>query len=292
MMNCLFVIQGEYSAATFDHSAQSYMMMFRAFCPQSLDDIIEMPVGRTDNESLKTIMERHPVHPVPVGTIPFVQAFLNWQVSTGEHPDADVKMTPLEIPAPLRQFVSRPYAIVCGANLPEGRIDGTRWFMKDASHLKRWATPLANHSIEHGIDRDGTLYVVSERVEFASEWRVFVHGDEVLSVNLYMGNPLAFPSGETISDMVRVYAESGEHPSAYTLDVGVREVDGGFVTEPFEVHPFVACGLYGFFDRDVPAMLAEGYDWYASGTSSRHGVIAESVTEAEERLHARIVMHD
>lgn len=296
-MDTLFVVQGEYAAATLDHSAQSYMMMLRSFCPQFLDGVVEMPVGRADGEDISSVVDRKRedtrrrfARLVPVGTIPFVQAFLSWQRSTGAHPDADAAMTPLEVPESLRRFVSRPYAIVCGSDLPEGRIDGNRWFMKDASHLKRWAVPMANHSIEHGVDRDGTLYVVSGRVEFASEWRVFVHGDEVLSANFYMGNPLAFPSRETVSEMVRAYAESGEHPSAYTLDIGVREVAGRIVTEPLEVHPFAACGLYGFFDRDVPAMLSEGYEWYASGASARHGVVAESVDEAEGRLGTPIVM--
>jgi len=61
--------------------------------------------------------------------------------------------------------------------------------------------------------------------------------------------------------MVNAYREE-PHPEAYTLDVGVRRGVQGAITEPIEVHPFVACGLYGFDGDALPDMLAKGAEWY------------------------------
>jgi hypothetical protein len=65
---------------------------------------------------------------------------------------------------------------------------------------------------------------------------------------------IIFPDADYIKQVV--YAYNG--PSAYTLDIGIHDNE----TDLMEVHPFVSCGLYGFYDRDIIPMLKEGFDWY------------------------------
>lgn len=259
LMDRRFVIQRSYAEATRDHSAQSYMTAFRLFCPRYLDtftlsdgdDNDFVPSGR---ESLV----------VPVGGIEFVRECLRIQRDADVYPQADavdVGMTPIEVPDALMPYVGRRYLRMRGCDISSEMLDGRRWFLKDAETLKRWNSALYDFGgLGHMIDAD-TEYVVSERVIFLSEWRVFVHRDEVIACQNYLGDPLSFPDSQTIRDMVAAYA-SVSHPSAYTLDIGLVSGETGSQTVPIEVHPFVSCGLYGMFDMAIPDMLAAGYEWY------------------------------
>ena len=77
------------------------------------------------------------------------------------------------------------------------------------------------------------------------------------------------PDSKTIKNMVDAYAKVEPHPGAYTLDIAVIKDDSGEnnnkknnKTVPLEIHPFVACGLYGFYERELLDMLEEGFMWY------------------------------
>lgn len=76
---------------------------------------------------------------------------------------------------------------------------------------------------------------------------------------------MMFPGSDAVHDMIALWRGSGEpHPKAYTLDVGIiaDKETGEHVTVPIEVHPFVACGLYGFSDPVIADMLVAEYEWY------------------------------
>lgn len=269
-MDRIFVIDGQYASAR-DHSAQSYVLALREFSPRSLDRVEILPCGTFEQEINRLCMSLGQSDAasrmVPVGTLPYVRAFLDWQRQTGVMPRADSEMTPMEVPACIRSFLRRRYAIVTGHDIPRGRLDADSWFVKDASHLKRWAGVLPHANFHLEVTHDDSLYVVSERVDFLSEWRVFVLDGEILGCNHYLGDPICFPNADTLASMVRTLEATVPFPTAYTLDIGVRNAGQSLVTEPFEVHPFSCCGLYGFYDRDIPKMLECGYDWYASGKS-------------------------
>lgn len=241
-----------------DHSAQSYMLAMRSFCPRHAST---WDVCNYEQVSLLA-SDANADKIVPVGTIPYIQTWLAAHKEAEAFPDADTEMHPLEVPVELRRFLGRRYEIVRGCDLP-AHVDGWKWFLKDATHLKRFCTPLGTGGIDGEIQRDNTLYVVSERVEFASEWRAFVHDGEILHVAHYLGDATAFPDSAMLRAMVRRLEDRAEHPRSYTIDLGIRSRDGS--TEPLEIHPFVACGLYGFFDPAIPDMLTGGYEWYASG---------------------------
>lgn len=177
---------------------------------------------------------------VPVGDLDFVSNYVG-----------DVK--PIEIPECLRKFVKREYKILKGSDIPREK-QNKDYFLKDADHLKRW-----NNSLEYKeIDlKPNTNYVVSKRVDFKAEYRVFVHNDNILACQPYLGEPLVFPNSDYIEMVVNEYSKH-DHPKAYTLDIGIHHD----VTDIIEIHPFVSCGLYGFYDKEILPMLKDGFDWY------------------------------
>lgn len=259
-MDRRFVVQKSYAEALRDHSAQSYLVALRMFCPRYLDTFV-VSDGSDKEVFLPSRGERSVI---PVGNIEFARDCLRIQRDAGtcQSPDlVDVGMTPIEIPEALLPYVGREYHVMVGKSIPSEMLDGRRWFLKDADTLKRWNSALHDFgTLGHLIDAD-TVYVVSERVSFVSEWRLFVCNDEVIACQNYLGDVLFFPDADTISKMVSSYSKA-EHPMAYTLDVGVTESGGGTATLPIEVHPFVSCGLYGMFDMLIPEMLDLGYQWY------------------------------
>lgn len=205
---------------------------------------------------------------VPVGDLGFVSRWLALMPNA-----ADPSMTPLEIPPSLRKFAGRKWRLSLGGDLSGDDFDPSKTFLKDADTLKKWNSLLCGGNMFGLVDRD-TVYAVSEKVDFLSEWRTFINDGQIVGVENYLGDPTIFPERESLFDMVRTMQATGEAPGAYTLDVGVMAAakaanlrgtqrNDGHVTVPIEVHPFVACGLYGFSDpRELPDMIVSGYNWY------------------------------
>jgi hypothetical protein len=61
--------------------------------------------------------------------------------------------------------------------------------------------------------------LVSEPVEFRSEWRFFVVGGEVVGSGHHSGDPLVFPDRAVVAAAVKDFA--GEAPAGYGIDFGV-----------------------------------------------------------------------
>lgn len=196
---------------------------------------------------------------IPVGDLNWVREWLS------HLPEAkDPFLTPLEVPAPMAGHLHREYFKSYGRDLDELHFDASKYFLKDADTLKKWNSLLYDGEVS-GLVVPDTLYVVSEKVNFLSEWRVFVHEDAEQGAFNYLGDPMMFPGSDAVHDMIALWRGSGEpHPKAYTLDVGIiaDKETGEHVTVPIEVHPFVACGLYGFSDPVIADMLVAGYEWY------------------------------
>lgn len=179
---------------------------------------------------------------IPVGTLDFVQSFL------------DSKMKPLEVPEILRDFLNREYHILKGKDITD-RFKNGNYFFKDADTLKSWNNALNPYDMTL---EDDTNYVVSRRVEFISEYRVFVYNDEIQSIQNYLGDVTVFPNINYIKEIVDSYSNISNKPHAYTLDIGIHNNN----TDLIEIHPFVSCGLYGFYDKNIIPMLKEGFSWY------------------------------
>ena len=175
---------------------------------------------------------------IPVGNLIFVQQYL------------DKKMKPIEVPEELRKYLNREYHIIKGKDIPN-EFKNENYFFKDADTLKKWNNALNPYDLT--FDKE-TNYVVSKRVIFDSEYRIFIYDNEILGLENYLGDILLFPDIDYIKDIINNY----EGPNAYTLDIGIH--DGK--TDLIEIHPFVSCGLYGFYDKNIIPMLKEGFNWY------------------------------
>jgi hypothetical protein len=93
--------------------------------------------------------------------------------------------------------------------------------------------------------------LVSEVVEFVSEWRSYVLRGEVIGVGHYKGDPLRFPDPEVIRSAVKDF--QAESPVAYGLDFGITAAGRSLL---IEVNDGYAIGSYG-----LPApKLAEMYE--------------------------------
>ena len=214
-------------------------------------------------EFFRKIAEKNPSKLIPVGDMDFIRSYLKRAGAS------DPNMTTLEIPDSLLPFAGRFYRRMSGREVLEGGYaDVRKWFLKDASEAKRWTGILCLNDASGCIDPERT-YVVSGLLKIKAEYRCFVLKDEVLGVQAYAGDPLVFPSGERIREMIEAY-KAEKRPGAYVLDAAVAETeDGEAQTVPIEVHPFAACGLYGFMDDRIGVMLDAGYSWYLRGAGLR-----------------------
>lgn len=225
-MDNVFLIQSEY-AKTIDGICITSLM--KNYASWFLDRHMtgDIPPILMDRETL-----------VPVGNLVFVQKFLN------------KKMIPLEVPEQLRKYLEREYFICKGSDIPKECLN-ERFFFKDADTLKKWNNSLNPYDLSINPE---TNYVVSERVSFDSEYRIFVHEGEILAAQHYLGDALVFPDAKKIREIVHYY----DGPKAYTLDIGIHNEK----TDLIEIHPFVSCGLYGFYDKEIIPMLKDGFEWY------------------------------
>ena len=86
---------------------------------------------------------------------------------------------------------------------------------------------------------DADEVYVSAVVDFISEYRCFVHEDELKGIQFYLGDFTIFPDVDVIKSMIKDYKSSNV---AYTLDVGVSE---GGETLLVEINDMWAIGSYG-----------------------------------------------
>lgn len=159
-------------------------------------------------------------------------------------------MKPIEVPEELRKYLNREYYILKGKDIPN-EVKNENYFFKDADTLKKWNNSLNPYDLT--LD-DNTNYVVSKRINFDSEYRVFIYENEVVGIKNYLGNILIFPDVDYINTIINEY----NGPAAYTLDIGIYNNK----TDLIEIHPFVSCGLYGFSDKCIIPMLEKGFSWY------------------------------
>lgn len=195
---------------------------------------------------------------VPVGNLDYCGTYLR-NIHGVEN------MEPIEVPDVLRreEFLHREYNI-----LPKDEVPSTgRWFIKMASKLKTFSNALSSGLLTCiDLKLEDGLYVVSEWVQFMSEFRVFVERDEIKGIQFYNGDPSELPDKDKIRRMVTMYMMDKDRPLAYTMDIGViLHVDGyktRLETVIIEVHPMVSCGLYGFIYSSLPYMYRLGIDYY------------------------------
>jgi ATP-grasp domain, R2K clade family 2 len=86
---------------------------------------------------------------------------------------------------------------------------------------------------------DEQIVVVSEMVEFRSEYRVFVLDGEVLGIRYYKGDVRLFPDVTVIDRAIEAYTDS---PAAYAIDFGIVADGRTLLVETNEAY---SLGCYG-----------------------------------------------
>lgn len=197
---------------------------------------------------------KHPENYIPIGTVEFVRDYINIYF-----PNKSNCLIPLNVPDALKTFAGRyVWDIDCEEAIPDtlkvNDDDTIELFRKSLYKIK----DESNGFIEYKRADANKLigYQVSTKINaIRSEWRVFVHHNDVKQVCYYDGDPLVFPDSHRIQQMVERYARE-DAPIAYTLDVAVTD----YSTYVIEVHRFFSCGLYGFSDyRILPYMFSQAW---------------------------------
>ena len=83
--------------------------------------------------------------------------------------------------------------------------------------------------------------LVSEPVEFVSEWRFFVLRGDVVGVGWYAGDPLMFPAPDVVRDAVRTWGPCA--PAGYGIDFGVTSDGRTLLVEVNDGYSLGALGL-------------------------------------------------
>lgn len=248
-MDKIFMFQESYLDIDGGIDSKLVFETISKYCRRNLDTWIK--VNNERMEVMSHTEQRYDI--VPVGDLEFVRTWLKL-VYNGN------KMKPLEIPEELRALVNRDYNILKGKDIPLEKLKG-KHFIKNASELKVWNNLLYyNRDISHMIE-DDINYVVSDWVNFISEYRIFVMDDKVIGCENYLGDPIVFPDENYIRKIIYTY-KNCERPEAYTLDIGVYVNGNTQCTDLIEIHPFVSCGVYGFQEKELIPMLTKGFKWY------------------------------
>lgn len=94
-----------------------------------------------------------------------------------------------------------------------------------------------------------TPVLAQQKIEFISEWRVYVLRNKILNVANYKGDPLRFPDVASIQAAMEAFTE---RPIAFGMDWGIT---AGGQTLLVEVNDGYAIGNYGLAGMPYTAMI-------------------------------------
>lgn len=136
----------------------------------------------------------------------------------------------------LESFISRPY------NKP--KFIKPRYKVKGfPSGVIKNAASETNKKLLLGEFDPEMEVMISEVVDFRSEYRVYVNGRKgILGMKHYQGNPLIFPNIEFIYNAINVCNKFTDFPITFTIDVGILP-DGS--CEVVEIQDAWSIGAYG-----------------------------------------------
>jgi hypothetical protein len=108
---------------------------------------------------------------------------------------------------------------------------------------------------------------ISDKMDIASEWRVFVHDDKIVHWSNYSGDFTKLPDFNYVSMLRKYYTQQFDNaPRSYTIDVAVlKDVEDkniGFIkgrTDVVEFNDFWAIGSYGLDCVKYAEMLRDRY---------------------------------
>ena len=251
-MDRCFVVDTE-ALKEFDSDGIVIQNILKRFAKTSCDVVVK--VNNLDNISKTKLVPGRILKIVPISSVERTRKWLK--------DVCKVDMPPIEIPQSLRKY-SPSYQILKGSSVIEKGVANSSFFIKRVDELKSWNNLLYEGNVSHFIQKDA-LYSITRKQKIVAEYRIFICDDRIVACQPYVFNGLAFPNVRIIKEMIRDYTTQ-KRPKAYTLDVMVTDKNE---TIPIEVHPFVACGLYGFEDKKLLDMWEKGIDWYI-GSKLQH----------------------
>lgn len=204
-----------------------------------------LKINLFEEEDLEKLSLPSPHASVVVGSVNVMHLILNMA-------GVDIPK-PLDIPEELEEFTGRK---IIKTTL-RGLIDNNEFpiFVKPADRGKLFTgnvspskedLSLYQHYDERGLD----LPVIgSEVVSFKSEYRCFVHKNDLIDIRKYKGDPTIFPDVDIIKNAIEKYKHKA--PVSYVFDFGVID----------ERIPHK--GAFRIEDKTV---LVEANDFYATGT--------------------------
>jgi len=134
------------------------------------------------------------------------------------------------------------------------------YFIKPAEEVKKFTGCLIEK--ESTLDflkkydnlSEEDLVYVSDAVDILSEYRCFVHRNELKGIKHYQGDFKVFPDTKMVLEMIEEY--SREANIAYTLDVGVLK-NGETIL--IEINDMWAIGSYGLDGKTYVSMVVDRF---------------------------------
>lgn len=171
------------------------------------------------------------------------------------------------------------------AKFGEIKIDDLPIFIKPANGVKEFTgfvlekgSTLHNIGMYYSNVNPNTDVYTSEPINIVSEYRCFIHKNELVGIKHYAGDFTKFPDVFTIMSMMQKYYD--ESPVSYTLDVGVvsetvtsrylhqlddcctvgrSKTNTSFKTVLIEINDFWAIGGYGLDGKTYVRMLIDRF---------------------------------
>ena len=190
-------------------------------------------------------------HYVPVGTVEFVSSFINHFYG--------LTPKPMNVPWELRVYplFSKRRITDCTDVEVMTLKNTVKLFVKSNDKIKGYSE-IIDTSKEFQVPA-GNYQISDYLTGIESEWRAFVYNDILVGLQNYCGEFTLFPNPETIKNMIKAFKSA---PIAYTLDVGVRNVDYyQKETIIIEAHDFFSCGLYGFSNLAIYPQMLHRWFW-------------------------------
>jgi hypothetical protein len=138
-------------------------------------------------------------------------------------------------------------------------------FIKPLSGVKEFTgfvldkfNTLQNIGMYYSQITSDTLVYTSEVIDIVSEYRVFVHKNEIVGIKHYAGDFSVFPPCTyTINEMIQKYKKGA--PISYTLDIGILETIPNDTMVIIEINDFWAIGGYGLDGKTYVRMLIDRF---------------------------------
>ena len=172
--------------------------------------------------------------------------------------------TPFNIPDSLNkpEYIGRNIKIMTAQEFIDDRTFPI--FVKPHSKLKQFSSGVLSTQQLKRIEfnqndvQSDDLVLTSNVVDILSEYRCFVRRGKVVGVKHYQGDFSVFPDLSILDKMIKDWKDA---PLAYTLDIGVIEVDPGY-HEPIEQKTILveaqdmwSIGHYGLDCREYATCL-------------------------------------